>query len=224
METLNKKVIGISGVARSGKDTFAAILETKLKEAGKSVKKIALAEPLKHQCDLFLTKNLGVSAFTQSTEEKNIMRPFLVWYGDAQRKRTNGRYWIDLADKTINETNFDYYLITDIRYDHYDRDELYWLKKEMNGTLVHISRYEDHRTRISKVSSPIAIKKFIPPANDHEMINDPKIQKNADFIVQWPTMLGYAEELTTNPEMVKYVEDFLQSSVSPSEFSSGVSS
>jgi len=34
METLNKKVIGISGVARSGKDTFAAILETKLKEAG----------------------------------------------------------------------------------------------------------------------------------------------------------------------------------------------
>jgi len=220
METSSKKVVGLGGCARSGKDTFAAILEMKLRQTGKSVKKISLAGPLKQQCDSFLTNNLGISAFTQVTDEKNIMRPFLVWYGDAQRKRTNGRYWIDIANKEIKESNFDYYIVTDIRYDHYDRDELYWLKKEMNGTLVHISRYEDHRTKISKVSNPIAIKKFIPPANDHEMINDPKIQKNADFIVQWPTMLGYAEELTTNPEMIKYVEDFLQSSVSSSKSSS----
>ena len=220
MQRLNKKVVGIGGCARSGKDTFAAILEMMLQKAGKSVKKVSLAEPLKKQCDSFLTNNLGISAFTQVTEEKNIMRPFLVWYGDAQRKRTDGRYWVDLAEKVINETDFDYYIITDIRYDHYDRDELYWLKKEMSGTLVHISRYEDQQARISKVSAPIVIKKFIPPANEHEMINDPKIQKNADFIVQWPTMLGYAEELTTNPEMVKYVEDFLQSSVSSSKFSS----
>lgn len=220
MGILNKKVMGLGGCARSGKDTFAAILEMKLQQDGKSVKKVSLAGPLKQQCDSFLTSNLGISAFTQVTEEKNIIRPFLVWYGDAQRKRTNGRYWIDLAEKTINETNFDYYLITDIRYDHYDHDELYWLKKEMNGTLVHISRYEDQRTRISKVSAPIEIKKFIPPANDHEMINDPKIQKNADFIVQWPTMIGHTEELTTHPEMVKYVEDFLQSIVSPSKSSS----
>jgi len=220
METSSKKVVGLGGCARSGKDTFAAILEMQLQQTGKSVKKISLAGPLKQQCDSFLTNNLGISAFTQVTDEKNIMRPFLVWYGDAQRKRTNGRYWIDIANKEIKESNFDYYIVTDIRYDHYDRDELYWLKKEMNGTLVHISRYEDHRTKISKVSNPIAIKKFIPPANDHEMINDPKIQKNADFIVQWPTMLGYAEELTTNPEMIKYVEDFLQSSVSSSKSSS----
>jgi hypothetical protein len=220
METSSKKVVGLGGCARSGKDTFAAILEMKLRQTGKSVKKISLAGPLKQQCDSFLINNLGISAFTQVTDEKNIMRPFLVWYGDAQRKRTNGRYWIDIANKEIKESNFDYYIVTDIRYDHYDRDELYWLKKEMNGTLVHISRYEDHRTKISKVSNPIAIKKFIPPANDHEMINDPKIQKNADFIVQWPTMLGYAEELTTNPEMIKYFEDFLQSSVSSSKSSS----
>ena len=77
----NKKVIGLSGVARAGKDTFAAILEMKLQQAGKSVKKVSLAGPLKQQCDSFLTSNLGISAFSQVTEEKNIIRPFLVGMG-----------------------------------------------------------------------------------------------------------------------------------------------
>ena len=81
-----KNVIGLGGVARAGKDTFAAILEMKLQQAGKTVKKIALAAPLKQHCDKFLKDNLGISAFTQVSDEKIIIRPFLVWYGDAQRK------------------------------------------------------------------------------------------------------------------------------------------
>ena len=110
----NKKVIGLSGVARAGKDTFAGILASKLQQAGKSVRRVALAEPLKYQVDDFLVKNLGITAFTPVTEQKTLIRPMLVWYGDAQRKLTNGRYWIDLAKKTIEESNYDYYIISSI--------------------------------------------------------------------------------------------------------------
>lgn len=193
-----KKVIGIGGVARSGKDTFAAILETKLQQAGRTAMKIALAGPLKQHCDKFLTENLGISAFTQVPEEKLIIRPLLVWYGDAQRKRTNGKYWTDLASKTINETNFDYYIITDIRYDVFERDELQWLKDDWKGTLCHISKY-------------ITQYQVVPPANEHEAINDPKIKSAAHHIVEWPHVNQTDPlQLLTNPTLNEYVDTFIQ--------------
>lgn len=194
-----KKVIGIGGVARSGKDTFAAILETKLQQAGKTAMRIALAAPLKQHCDKFLTENLGISGFTQIPEEKIIIRPFLVWYGDAQRKRTNGKYWTNLATKTINETNYDYYIITDIRYDVFEHDELQWLKNDWEGTLCHISKY-------------ITSHQFVPPANEHEATNDPKIKAAAHHIVEWPHVNQTDPlQLLTNPTLNEYVDKFIQS-------------
>ncbi len=195
-----KNVIGLSGVARSGKDTFAAILEMKLQQAGKSVKKIALAEPLKVHCDKFLTDNLCISAYTQITEEKNIIRPMLVWYGDAQRKRTNGRYWIDLAKKTIDETNYDYYIVTDVRYDVYEKDELYFLKNETKGVLCHISKY----------SIVGGVKKFVLPANDHEAANDPRIKAAAQHRIEWEDEGKMTTgELLLNPKLNEHVEKFM---------------
>lgn len=202
MQASNKKVVGLGGVARSGKDTFASILTYKLQQSGKSVKRVALAEPLKYQVDDFLVKNLGITAWSTSTEEKAIIRPMLVWYGDAQRKRTNGRYWIDLAKKTIDETNFDYYIITDVRYDAYEKDELYFLKNEVNGTLCHISKYV-----IDKNGDP----KFVQPANDHEALNDPKIRNAADHIIEWPDEGQLNEtELLFNPTLNEYVDRFVE--------------
>lgn len=213
---INKQVFGISGVARAGKDTFAAILEMKLQQAGKSVKKIALAEPLKVHCHKFLTDNLGISAYTQITEEKDIIRPMLVWYGDAQRKRTDGRYWIDFAKKTIEESNYDYYIITDVRYDTYEKDELHFLKKEVNGILCHISKY----TIVD------GEKNFVQPANEHEAYNDPKIKAGAHHTVEWEDerrlnvhqlLLNPAlnkpldlHELLLNPTLNEHVEKFMK--------------
>lgn len=204
-----KKVIGLGGVARAGKDTFAAILTYKLQQTGKSVKRVAFAEPLKSQVEDFLVKNLGITAWTPSTEEKAIIRPMLVWYGDAQRKRTNGRYWIDLAKKTIDETEFDYYIVTDVRYNAYEKDELYFLKNEVNGTLCHISKYKLIRTDDER--SVNIQKEFVRPANDHEMENDPKIKAAADHIVEWPDEGKMSElELLFNPTLNQYVDEFIE--------------
>ena len=201
MQTSNKKVLGISGVARSGKDTFASILTYKLQHAGKSVKRIALADPLKADVDEFLMNNLGISAFTTIPEEKLIIRPMLVWYGDAQRKRTDGRYWINLAKKTIDETNHDYYIITDVRYDVYEKDELYFLKNEVNGVLCHISKY---------LLMPSGEREFVSPANDHEAQNDPRIKDASHHAIEWEHVkCKVPEELLFNPALNNHVDKFI---------------
>jgi hypothetical protein len=205
MQTSNKKVVGLSGVARSGKDTFASILTYKLQQAGKSVKRIALADPLKSDVNDFLMKNLGISAFTTIPEEKLIIRPMLVWYGDAQRKRTNGRYWIDIAKKTIDETNYDYYIITDIRYDVYEKDELYFLKNEVNGILCHISKF----IMLGNPFQPDH-KLFVQPANDHEADNDPKINAAAHHIIKWEHVeCKLPEDLLLDPQLNTHVDKFM---------------
>lgn len=203
-----KNVIGIGGCARAGKDTFANILIYKLQQTGKSVKRVAFADPLKTHVDEFLIKNLSITAFTPDPKEKLLIRPMLVWYGDVQRKRTNGRYWIDLAKKAIEESNYDYYIITDVRYDVYEKDELYFLKNEVNGTLCHISKYklELGEDSVSKILE----KKFVQPANDHEAENNPKIKAAAHHVIEWSDEGQMTpEELLFNPALNEHVDKFM---------------
>lgn len=202
-----KKVIGLGGVARSGKDTFAAILKNKMQQAGYSTATIALAGPLKAHCDPFLKSNLGISAFTSNSEEKSLIRPFLVWYGDAKRKQTSGRFWIELASNTINSTKHDCYIVTDVRYSYYEKDELHWIKNEWNGTLCHVSKY----TMFGNPFKPDH-KLFVEPANEHEAINDPKIKSAADHIVEWEhveTQSNSPEELLLHPTLNDCVDKFI---------------
>lgn len=194
------RVIGLSGVARAGKDTFAAILEKKLIAKGKTVKKIALATPLKEDCDGFLQEKLGISGFTQVPDEKILIRPFLVWYGDAQRKRTGGRYWIDKATEEIKNSSSDYYIVTDVRYDAYEKDELYWLQREMNGIVCHVSRFTQEPTG----------RVFVEPPNEHERINDPKVRAKADHCVEWESVKGLTmEEVLNAPSLNAHVDEFM---------------
>jgi hypothetical protein len=200
-------------VARAGKDTFAAILERKIAEQGKTSLKIALASPLKKDCAAFLERYLNVDVYTQIKAEKDLIRPLLVWYGDAQRKRTNGRHWIEIANKKIDETDHDYYIITDIRYDAYEKDELYWVKNERGGVVCHVSKwFTESIPPISDFSElrPREIVQFVQPANEHEQINDPKVKDKADFVVEWPhVLINPGVDLLTHPVLNKYVDDFI---------------
>jgi hypothetical protein len=207
-----KKVIGLSGVAQSGKDTFASILESRLQKAGRRVKKIALADPLKSDCNDFITKNFGFSAFTQVPEEKTLIRPMFVWYGDAQRKRTGGRYWINKAQEVINHTDFDFYIITDVRYAHYTQDEIYWLQEELNGVVCHISKWTPMpiSSLRGEYACPQAFKEYVQPANDHEALNDPKIKALADYKVDWKHVDGVSpSELVHVDSLNKHVDSFI---------------
>jgi len=208
-------VIGISGVARSGKDTFASILTNQLKAAGKSVEKFAFADTLKQDCDEFCKSHLGVSAFTSITEEKNLIRPMLVWFGDAKRKQTEGRYWVDIIDKKVKASNADFCLITDVRYDFYPVDEIDWVKKECGGLVCHVSRwnwvpFNAGNRWIGDPDSMRNEKRFVQPANDHEALNDPKVKAKSDFIVEWENVSNRTmQQLAVEPSLVAHVTDFI---------------
>jgi len=180
--TLTNKVIGLSGVAGSGKDLFFTLL-SKIKKC----RRISIADALKEEVNPWTKEHYGVNSVTCSREEKELIRPFLVFHANLKRGQSQGRHWINILDKNIKNLKLDddeVLVITDIRFDHYTDDEVFWLKQELNGLLVHICNY--CKVNSGGAAPPIIVEKN--PANDSEKINDPKLKINADHCIRWEFM------------------------------------
>jgi len=212
---MNKIYIGVSGFARSGKNLFCDIAEKILKEKfNLSSKTYALAYLLKKDCEPFIQEKLGLSAFSEKTEDKNLFREMLVWYGGVKRKPTEGRYWTGLLHEELKKDTNDVNFISDIRYVEYSGDEIFWLKKELGGKLVHISKYtygfptDGRHYRVNDLSKKI----YTEAPNQHEAINDPKIRFLADYKVEWEqvTTNGNKQDLVNNVVLNTIVEDCLK--------------
>lgn len=212
---MNKIYIGVSGFARSGKNLFCDIAEKILKEKfNLSSKTYALAYLLKKDCEPFIQEKLGLSAFSEKTEDKNLFREMLVWYGGVKRKQTEGRYWTGLLHEELKKDTNDVNFISDIRYVEYSGDEIFWLKKELGGKLVHISKYtygfptDGRHYRVNDLSKKI----YTEAPNQHEAINDPKIRFLADYKVEWEqvTTNGNKQDLVNNIVLNTIVEDCLK--------------
>lgn len=167
--------IGIGGVSRSGKDTLFRCFQAIFDSYNLKCQRFALADELKVDLNEFLKKNVGISAFTLDPTEKEIIRDIMVAYGKAKRIQTNGTYWTNLLTPKIQNYIKDggIAIITDIRYDYYPRDEVYWVKNVLKAPLVHVTRTFNGD--------------FIKPANTEEERNDPKIKAKADYLLCWPT-------------------------------------
>jgi ribosome-binding ATPase YchF (GTP1/OBG family) len=165
-------MIGITGVATSGKDTLFNFLHKKFKEKGIKSKRYALADILKKKIKPFIEEEFNIDINNLSPKEKESIRPILVIYGKIKRERSNGRYWIDLLDENIDK-NTSIPIVTDIRYAEYEKDELHWLIKENKGFLIHISR--------------VLNGKIIPPANDEEARNDIFLSEKSHYKMVWCT-------------------------------------
>jgi hypothetical protein len=191
--------IGIGGVARSGKDSFANNLLDILKENNFNAIKSSLAEPLKHDCKEFISSKLGLDVWTDKTEEKAIFREMLVWYGKVKRQQSEGQYWTNLLTKRVEIAAPEICIVPDVRYLQYPEDEVFWLKNKMNGILIHIERKD--------INGDI-----VPPANMDESINDKLIKDNADYSVVWPT---YApDDLSSLANEVKKVyHEFIEKKI-----------
>lgn len=212
---MNKIYIGVSGFARSGKNLFCDIAEKVLKEKfNLTSKTYALAYFLKKDCEPFIQEKLGLSAFSEKTEDKNLFREMLVWYGGVKRKQTEGRYWTSLLNEELKKDTNDINFISDIRYIEYSGDEVFWLKKELNGKLVHVSKYtygfptDGRHYRVNDKSKKI----YTEAPNQHEALNDPKIRFLADYKVEWEqiTTNGNKQDLVNNVVLNTIVEDCLK--------------
>jgi len=180
------KIIGVSGFARSGKDLFTNVAQNILNERGIKSEKYALAYELKSDLKDLIKEKIGIDVFTENTEEKTIIRPLLVAYGDAMRKISQGKYWTNKVETRIASSKADVIFITDIRYDHYPEDECTWLQRKMNGKLIHLTKYKQSPVPSGRRFSKNKIVKIYDSApNEHEMLNNPKIMKKSDLKIEW---------------------------------------
>lgn len=188
------KIIGVSGFARSGKDLFTTVAQEILSERGIKSAKFALAYELKNDLKDLIKDKTGIDVFTEKTEEKTIIRPLLVAYGDVMRKISEGKYWTKKVEIRIADSKTDVVFITDIRYDVYPEDECNWLQNKMGGKLIHITKYKLSNVPSGRRFSKDKIAKIYDSApNDHELFNNPKIMKRADVAIEWQDYSDHSE-------------------------------
>jgi hypothetical protein len=196
------QVIGVSGVAGSGKDLFSSAVEQELVLKGFKVKRISLAAALKSEVRRWCFENYGIDSIDCSREDKEKIRDFLVFHGTTKRNASGGRHWIDIIDSIIRmeKDNYDYFIISDVRYDDYEKDEVYWLKEELKGVLVHVQLYwvEQRLNGHKKV--------FQQPVNSEEARNDPKLLKKCNYDVTWEMFSDINKDKYTKEYAVKFVE------------------
>ena len=157
-------MIGISGLARSGKDTLASNFSKIIYEDwGLNVKIFSFADEIKRQADNFLKNNYKISAFSEDTKEKEIIRDFLVCHGETMKKIHKNTIWADIIIKEIEQSNEKFFpIITDVRFD-FEAKRI----KEVNGQIVHIEKVGNK------------------PPNNIEAKNDPLVQKVSDICHSW---------------------------------------
>ena len=205
MSPLNKTLVAISGVARSGKDAFCNILCNELNAQGIPSKRYALADELKRKIRQPLLELSGVDILNCTPKDKELVRDYLVAVGKIKRYQTEGTYWTSLLEQDIkSDRHIVVPVVTDIRYDVFPNDEIWWAQTKMNGVLVHLSRYEilseddmwdwdhHHNTGINQDPVTKEWRNWIQAPNEDEKNNNPKLKNKADYVLEWST--------TKNPE------------------------
>jgi hypothetical protein len=159
-------IFGISGIARCGKDTLGRHLIAKLQKSGFPTIPISFASVLKYDLDPFLKEKVNISAFTENTQEKEIIRPLLVAYGTNVCRKIDPDHWIKKIEKQVKASinSKIIVVITDVRYEN----ECKWIK-DNGGFMIHLSRMGQK------------------PANFEEKVNDPIVRKISDHKIKWKT-------------------------------------
>ncbi len=190
-----KNVIGLGGIAQSGKDFFFTNLK---KTTKRNVIRFAIADELKKELFSLIKNTYNVDIFNCSAEDKEKIRPMLLSHGKIRRNDSKGRYWINKISEKVKDAAKDeknIVVITDIRYDEFAEDEVDWVKKELNGFFVHISKYTEDK----------GVKVFGLPPNEDEAINNPKLIEKADYLIQWPDKLKEEQAKRYCNEVLIYI-------------------
>ncbi len=170
-----KLIIGIGGIARSGKDTLCNLLIPQFAKEGISAVRMALADELKSAIQPMILEKYGIDIFNCSPEEKELVRPDLVLYGKSLRQESGGQHWTAIVEEKMQSIEAQVVIVPDIRYDIFPEDEVYWVKNKNKGLLIHVSRYTE------KLGEKIWVK----PPNEDEEQNDPLVRLAADISLSW---------------------------------------
>ena len=159
-------VLGVSGNAGCGKSTLARIIKSRLPKSNI----YSLAALLRVETESFLNK-FGHNVWTEDREEKSKFRTYLVETAEIARQATKGQYyWKKLWTDIVSwERDTDFCIISDVRFDEFENDEIWWVKQ--NGILVYIEGWKGG-VRIG-------------PANHKEKQNEHNLKHKADYTLEW---------------------------------------
>jgi hypothetical protein len=168
-------VIGISGIAFSGKDTFCLIAKNILEQHGYRVGKYSFADQMKKDVAPFLKEKCGVDVWTNDTELKTDFRDFLVWYGTTWWRKREPDRWIKRVELQVGANNADVVFVSDVRYP----DEADWIHSYGKGWLIHIASYKSITDGLNRG------REFDNAPNEQERINDPILENKANYKLEW---------------------------------------
>ena len=158
-------IIGISGNAQCGKDTFFKIAHGILKEQDTRAMRMAFADAVKQDCHQLLVKRSGISAFTDDVIQKQLIRPLLVAYGTDLMRKLDEDYWINRLKLSIELSRHMKAIsfITDVRYEN----EADWIHNDEEGLTIHIHKVGNK------------------PANKEEKEQESVLKDKADVSLTW---------------------------------------
>ena len=173
-------IIGIGGLAMSGKDTFVKIAKKILKDNGYTSIKLAFADALKEELDPFTRKYYNISVWTNDTKEKNLVRRSMVSHGCIMRD-IDPEYWIKKIDEAIETIHFveDVIFISDCRFPN----EVDWVHEKWSGWFVHLKKYlliTEYPNGEKRDENHI-IKLYDKAPNEEEAVQDPLCIEKADY-------------------------------------------
>lgn len=195
-------VIGLSGVAGSGKDLFCELCMTTKDTALWPLKSFSIAEKLKEECFDFIYNKYAININNCSWEEKNSVRKILVAHGEIRRNRSRGSYFFEKLTQDIIEAKKKYktIIITDVRFAEYEYDEVQWIRDSLDGYLVHISKFS--------IDESIGLMEVHPPANSSEQENDPKLVSLCDYEIEWENLSYIKDDREKEKRLSKAIDKF----------------
>lgn len=174
-------MIGISGIARSGKDTLALCLKKIIEQEFEcEVEIVSLADQIKSDLDKLIACNFHFPVRTDNTDDKNLIRPILVAYGEAMKEKWGERVWLDkLEEKLSNRKDKKFYIIADVRFE-FEAKHI----SEKNGWVIHIEKIGNEAP------------------NETEKENDPKVAAVSDQCHSWPPLADNMSECDDHAEIL----------------------
>ena len=173
----------IGGVAGSGKNTLAAYIEKELHSKNVKFQEFSFAASLREELFEFVRDQFGIDVYTQDRKQKEIIRPILVGYARARRIESNGEYFSEILAKKLKkfyqENPNTIPIVTDLRFNSGENDEVQLFKKEFCAFCCHITLMEKE--------------KVLLPANDEEEIHDPMVKSACDFKFTWQRAMREAK-------------------------------
>lgn len=199
-------VIGITGFARTGKDTLCQAL---LARANDRSERVALADELKKEMAPVVRRFFNRDILTLNGPEKELIRPLIVEWAEIRRHDSKGTHWTRLVTPKVKKIikNGGWAIISDLRFadPRYPNDEVNWLQ-DMGGRLIHLKRYKLAPKRVKNSTKFKFEREYSPAPNKTEEKNNKILLDKANYKIEWPDV---GDSLSKLDRYVEELVDYL---------------